>query len=103
MRRLITLILTGIISAFLACGVFAQVNITVGANILVSSAQPGWEHSEYVADGDPSDPNRIMVCSMRFSQARNQLVSSLYTTFDGGKSWEIGNTDDSSRFGGGVG
>src|SRR5207253_2720351 len=70
---------------------------------VVSSEQPGWEHSEYVADGDPSDLNRIMVCSMRFSQTRNQLVSSLYTTFDGGKNWEIGNTDDSSRFGGGVG
>src|SRR6266542_769797 len=52
--------------------------IIVGRNVMVSAGHPGWEHAEYISDADPSDPNRMMVCSMRFSQARNQLAVGIY-------------------------
>jgi hypothetical protein len=77
---------------------FAQ-SITVGPNRMVSASLPGWEHSEYVADADPSDPKRVMVCSMRFSQSENRLTTGIYTSFDGGEKWVLSHVDSSSRFG----
>jgi hypothetical protein len=76
----------------------AHAKIIVGRNVMVSAGSPGWEHAEYVADADPTDPNRVMVCSMRFSQAKNQLATGIYVTFDGGKNWMLGYNDTSSRF-----
>jgi hypothetical protein len=78
---------------------YAQ-SITVGSNRMVSASRPGWEHSEYVADADPADPNRVMVCSMRFSQRENRLTSGIYTSFDGGDKWVLSHVDSSSRFSG---
>lgn len=74
--------------------------ITVGPNVLVSAARPASDHTEYMADADPADPNRVMVCSMIYSQERNQLTSGLYASADGGTSWALALDDDSSRFGG---
>ncbi len=74
--------------------------ITVGRNVMVSAKHPGWEHVEYVADADPLDANHLIVCSMRFSGARNQLTSAVYVSNDGGRVWSIGYDDSSSRFAG---
>ena len=79
--------------------VYAQL-ITVGPNVMVSAARPGWEHAEYIADVDPADPKRVMVCSMRFSQLENRLTSGIYTSFDGGERWALSHVDSSSRFNG---
>jgi hypothetical protein len=94
--------------AFLAAGlcfvlgshVFAQGRITVGPNVFVSASSPGWMHGEYAADADPSNPNRVMVCSIRFSQQRNQTTSVLYISNDGGRTWSLSLEDSSSRFSG---
>ncbi len=67
---------------------------------MVSAGHPGWEHTEYVTDADPTDPNHVMVCSMRFSQEKNQLTTVVYVSFDGGRSWTLGYDDSSSRFAG---
>jgi len=87
---------TGIL-ALAVCRVgFAQGPIVVGPNVMVSSASPGREHAEYLADAHPSDPNRVMVCSMRFSPAGNQKTSGIYVTFDGGKTWSLSLEDSGS-------
>lgn len=75
-------------------------SINIAPARMVSAAVPGWEHAEYVADVDPDDPNRVMVCSMRFSQAENRLTSGVYTSFDGGERWALSHVDSSSRFNG---
>jgi len=76
----------------------AQGRIVVGPNVTVSAGSPGREHAEYVADAHPTDPNRVMVCSMRFSPAKNQLTTVIYVTFDGGKTWSLSLEDGRSRF-----
>jgi hypothetical protein len=75
----------------------AQGRISVGPNVAVSAPQATWEHSEYVADADVSDASRVMVCSMKFSQPRNQLTTAIYTTVDGGRTWFLSLDDSSSR------
>jgi len=76
----------------------AQGRIVVGPNIMVSAASPGREHGEYVADGHPTDPTRVMVCSQWFSHARNQQTAGTYVTFDGGRTWSLSVEDRSPRF-----
>ncbi len=76
----------------------AQGRIVVGPNVMVSAASPGREHSEYFGDAHPTDPNRVMVCSMRFSQAKNQLTTVIYVSFDGGRTWSLSLEDGRSRF-----
>lgn len=75
--------------------------ISVGQSIMVSAADPGWEHAEYMADADPTDPGRVMVCSMRFSQEENRLTSAVYNSFDSGSSWTMMvDSSAAARFGG---
>lgn len=74
--------------------------ITVGPNVHVSAAKPASDHTEYMADADPADPNRLMVCSMIYSQERNLLTSGLYASADGGATWALALDDGSSRPGG---
>ncbi len=93
-----------LISAFVfvfscfSINVLGQANITVGKNVMVSMLKPRLEHTEYVADAHQDDPDRLIVCSMRFSQTENQISSAAYVSFDGGKSWKLGYEDKSSRF-----
>lgn len=74
--------------------------ISVGPNVRVSGEHPDWEHSEYMADADPTRPGGLLVCSMMFSPARNQLASVVYASTDGGAHWTAGLADSSVRFGG---
>jgi hypothetical protein len=74
--------------------------IHVGPNVHVSADMPAWEHTEYMADADPGDANRLMLCSMYSSQEQNQLASGVYTSTDGGRSWTLTENDTSVRFGG---
>jgi hypothetical protein len=74
--------------------------IAVGENVLVSRANPSWEHTEYMGDAHPSDPDKLMLCSMLFSQERDRLTSGIYLSSDGGKSWEFTYNDTTSVIGG---
>ena len=74
--------------------------ISVGPNVRVSADAPDWEHTEYMADADPTRPGGLLVCSMMFSPARNQLASVVYTSADGGLHWRTGLRDTTARFGG---
>lgn len=77
--------------------------VVVGPNVMVSGGEPGSWHSEYMADGDPTDPDRIMVCSHRFPYGENRRTSVVYSSFDGGASWVRSKTDSVARFRGGAG
>jgi hypothetical protein len=74
--------------------------ISVGPNVRVSAEFPNWEHAEYMADADPTRPGGLVVCSMMFSSARNQLASTVYVSGDGGSQWKAGMRDTTARFGG---
>jgi hypothetical protein len=74
--------------------------MAVGPNVLVSADMPKWQHTEYMADAHPSDPKRLMLCSMFSSQDENQLSSGVYVSGDGGATWKLTKNDSSMRFGG---
>src|SRR5687768_10778109 len=61
--------------------------IAIGDEKLVSVDNPGWIHSEYMASLDPSNPERMVACSMPFDPEGNDIRTALYVTFDGGRSW----------------
>ncbi len=75
-----------------------QARIAVGRNVLVSAEPSGWEHSEYLADAHATNSNRVMVCSIRFSQEQNRKTTGAYVTFDGGRTWSLSLADSGSRF-----
>jgi hypothetical protein len=64
-----------------------ELPITVGPNVQVSSARPRLPHYEHLAGAHAKDSNRMMACSMAYDPDRGRVVSILYTTVDGGKSW----------------
>jgi len=74
--------------------------IQPGPNVLVSGELPGWDHTEYMADADPANPGSLVVCSMYYSQDRNQLASGVYTSADGGGSWRLTLSDTTDRLDG---
>jgi hypothetical protein len=96
--RLRNLLFLGFALTFMPAAAAAQGRIVVGSGVMVSAAQPGWEHTEYAADADPSDSTRVLVCVMRFSQATNRLTSGIYTSFDGGLRWALAHVDSSSAY-----
>ncbi len=71
--------------------------IAVGENVLVSGQNPAWEHTEYMGDADPANPDKLMVCTMLFSPRHDQLTSGIYVSDDGGRSWDFTHNDTSSR------
>jgi hypothetical protein len=74
--------------------------ISVGPNVRVSAEFPDWEHTEYMADADPTRAGGLLVCSMMFSPSRNRLASVVYASTDGGLQWRTGMRDSTSRFAG---
>jgi len=74
--------------------------ISVGPNVPVSADFQAWEHTEYMADSDPTRPGGLLVCSMTFSPSRNQLASVVYASEDAGAHWKAVLRDTTARFGG---
>jgi len=75
-------------------------SITVGRNVLVSSA-PGREklmHVEVIADVDPRDPKHIIACSMVSTRPVSESRSVLFSSFDGGVTWSDGVQSGKSAF-----
>ncbi len=73
--------------------------IQVGENVLVSGDQREAGHSEYFAHADPSDSNRMVVCSMIVDPTRSRLSSGAYLSHDGGATWGMVLNDTISRWG----
>lgn len=85
---LILLGLTPLLS--LSQGVQAQQpKITVAPNVQVSIARAQEDHGEVLVAADPSDPNRLVGCSMIFPDPLQRRWSDGITYFsdDGGAHW----------------
>jgi hypothetical protein len=72
--------------------------ITVGPVTHVSAALPRWQHTEYLADANPSPDGSLVLCSMLYSPARAQQASAIYQSADGGRSWRLSLLDSANRF-----
>lgn len=65
--------------------------ITIGPNVQVSAALPALPHFEVLADAHPTDPNRLIACSVMmdvYTSARPSEVAA-YTSADGGRHWHL--------------
>ncbi len=71
--------------------------VAVGPNVRVSAGNPGRLHHEITMAASPTDPGKLLACSMIFDakDASRHVVA--YSSFDGGKSWvpalEVKRTD----------
>ena len=76
-------------------GAFAQeTGITVGPNVQVSKARGDVVHNEVLLAADPSNPSRLLGCTMGFWPERNKLLTLAYVSFDGGKNWRFAVAND---------
>jgi hypothetical protein len=95
MQRLLKLAVAG--SGFLPFAATAQ--ISVGANVHVSRMRDSLVHDEVLMDADPRDPSRLIGCSIAHVPGRRSLVTVLYASNDGGKSWRPTVTDTTEMAG----
>ncbi|HKR59762.1 MAG TPA: sialidase family protein, partial [Pyrinomonadaceae bacterium] len=68
--------------------------ITVGPNVQVSKSRSDLVHNEVLLSADPTNPSRLLGCTMAFSPEQNKVFTIAYVSFDGGKSWEPAVTSD---------
>ena len=66
--------------------------IRVGPNVHVSVARSATAHYEVLVAADPTDPNRLLACSI---MARRPEFSGTYLSTDGGQQWRPGVATDS--------
>ena len=66
---------------------YAEAQISVGQNVQVSSDRSGTPHYEHLAGADPENPNRMMACSMLSDAEGGTTISVVYTSHDGGRTW----------------
>lgn len=85
-------------TAFLAASaLMAQDNdIRVGRNVQVSQARASLAHGEPFVATDPADSSRLIAASMAFEQDANSVLTIVYSSFDGGRTWVP--TLDTSQF-----
>ena len=67
--------LTFTFAAGLACVPRARAQIAVGQNGQISVDIKHAAHTEYFADADPSDANRLLACSMVIDPSHSRLSS----------------------------
>jgi hypothetical protein len=79
-----------------ATGAHAQ--ITVGTEVNVSRSRSSIPHAEMLAAADPANAKRLLACTMAFDPGKQARSTSVYSSFDGGKSWVETLRDTSSRF-----
>lgn len=77
----------------------AHAQISVGANTQVSVDLKHAAHTEYFADADPGDANRLVVCSMVVDPTRSRLSTSLYLSTNHGATWKLIAQDTVGRYG----
>jgi len=92
--KLIVLLLFSLLQLSTQISFGQQSEIIVGPNVRVSKARGDLEHNEVLLAADPSDPTRLLGCSMGFSSQLNKLISLAYVSIDGGKSWEFAVSND---------
>jgi hypothetical protein len=61
--------------------------VTVGPNVQVSAPMPDVMHTEGMIAADPTDPRRLIVCSMFLTDDTLQSVA-VYRSSDAGASWQ---------------
>jgi hypothetical protein len=76
-------------AAIASSPIAAIAQISVGANVHVSSARPNDGQSELMAAADPRRANRLITCSVIFSAMRNESGVVVYLSDDGGRSWKL--------------
>jgi hypothetical protein len=64
--------------------------VSVGPNVRVSSANPTRLHHEVTMAASPTDPNKLLACSMIFDSKDASRHVVAYSSSDGGKSWSVG-------------
>lgn len=66
----------------------ADAQIAVGPNVHVSAARAHQAHGEVLLGADPTDPDRLLGCSMVISdEAPVTRWTTVYASADGGRSW----------------
>jgi hypothetical protein len=61
--------------------------ISVGENLQVSKPNPTWHHDEIILSVDPTNPKRMIACSIVIVPETAQRTDVIYTSHDGGASW----------------
>jgi hypothetical protein len=72
----------------IAAALLALGPISVGPNVQVSRARGEHTHYEVLAAADPGDASRLLACSFLFPADGSPTTNVVYTSFDGGQSWE---------------
>jgi hypothetical protein len=89
----VSAILVGVLARGGAAGVPAseppsRPAISVGENIQVSKSNPTWHHDEVILSVDPTNPKRMIACSIVILPETAQRTDVIYTSQDGGASWK---------------
>jgi hypothetical protein len=66
----------------------AVASITVGKNVHVSTARAADAHEETWLGADPTDPKRLLGCSMVHDDSTQEIYVTAYLSMDGGLNWE---------------
>jgi hypothetical protein len=62
--------------------------ISVGKNFQVSTGHPGWHHDEMMLGVDPTNPKRMIACSVVLIPEQAKRSTVIYATADGGETWK---------------
>lgn len=62
--------------------------ISVGENLRVSAPHPTWHHDEVMLSIDPTNPKRMIACSIVIVPETAQRTDVIYTSHDGARSWK---------------
>jgi hypothetical protein len=78
------------LGCFITPAIAAQAvpSITVGKNVQVSTARAAEAHEETWIDADPTDPKRLLGCSMVHDDSTQEIYVTAYLSTDGGLTWE---------------
>src|SRR5215831_8909565 len=63
--------------------------IEVGREVMVSGPDTMSAYSEYDADIDPTNPNRMIVCAQPYVPSNNERKGTVHISSDGGKTWRL--------------
>src|SRR5262245_22195182 len=74
-----------------------EAQISVGANIQVSKKRPTWPHDEVILSIDPTNPRRMIACSVVLIPEQAKRTTIIYATDNGGATWEPTLTADYFR------
>ena len=67
----------------------AGAQISVGPNVPISAAHEHDVHYESYAGAHPTDPRRLIACSVLFLPSRPEQTTAVYLSTDGGATWRV--------------